>query len=76
MYSVNWLLQQEEDKLKASIRRESKQRRIKEKSHSRGIGSSYLESDRYEEDDDGAISLSAIKNKYKKGALQKGIKTF
>lgn len=40
---------------------------MKEKSHSRGLSTSYLEPDRYEDEDDGAISLSAIKNKYKKG---------
>ncbi|GIY82158.1 RNA polymerase-associated protein LEO1, partial [Caerostris extrusa] len=62
------MIKQEEDKLRASIRRESKQRRIKDKPHSRGISSSYLERDQYDEDEDGAISLSAIKNKYKKGA--------
>ncbi|XP_035216363.1 RNA polymerase-associated protein LEO1-like [Stegodyphus dumicola] len=61
------MIKQEEDRLKASIRRESKQRRMKEKSHSRSLSTSYLEPDRYDEDDEGAISLSAIKNKYKKG---------
>ncbi|GFV61660.1 RNA polymerase-associated protein LEO1 [Trichonephila clavipes] len=61
------MIKQEEDRLKASIRRESKQRRLKEKPLSRGLSSSYLEPDHYDEDDDGAISLAAIKNKYKKG---------
>lgn len=61
------MIKKEEDRLKASIRRENKQRRIREKAHNRGLSASYLESDRYEEDDDGAISLAAIKNKYKKG---------
>lgn len=46
---------------------------MKEKAHSRGLSTSYLEPDRYEDEDDGAISLSAIKNKYKKGAPIKGI---
>lgn len=46
---------------------------MKERALSRGLSSSYLEPDRYDdedEDDEGAISLAAIKNKYKKGALR------
>ncbi|EEC10486.1 RNA polymerase-associated protein LEO1, putative [Ixodes scapularis] len=58
------MIKREEDRLRASIRRESKQRRIREKAHSRGLSSSYLEPD----EDDAAISLSAIKNKYRRGA--------
>ncbi|KAG0415497.1 hypothetical protein HPB47_007339 [Ixodes persulcatus] len=57
------MIKREEDRLRASIRRESKQRRIREKAHSRGLSSSYLEPD----EDDAAISLSAIKNKYRRG---------
>lgn len=57
------MIKKEEDRLRASIRRESKQRRMREKSHSRGLSSAYLEAD----EDDAAISLSAIKNKYRRG---------
>ncbi|KAH6930944.1 hypothetical protein HPB50_021058 [Hyalomma asiaticum] len=57
------MIKKEEDKLRASIRRESKQRRLREKSHSRGLSAAYLEAD----EDDAAISLSAIKNKYRRG---------
>lgn len=65
--SVN--LQREEEKLRASMRRESKQKRLKEKGSSRSISSNYLEPDREDaSDDENAISLSAIKNKYKKSS--------
>lgn len=64
------MIKKEEDKLRASLRRESKQRRVRERATSRGLSSSYLEPDRYENDefsdDENAISLSAIKNRYKK----------
>lgn len=55
--------------MKASIRRESQQRRIKEKQHQRGLSASYLEPDRYDDEEEGeeSISLAAIKNKYKGG---------
>ncbi|KAH8022621.1 hypothetical protein HPB51_000921 [Rhipicephalus microplus] len=57
------MIKKEEDRLRASIRRESKQRRLREKSHSRGLSAAYLEAD----EDDAAISLSAIKSKYRRG---------
>lgn len=57
-------LSKEED---ASMRRELKQRRIQERAQTRGPSSSYLEPD-YEEDEDGAISISAIK----RGAYARG----
>jgi len=54
--------------LRASIRRESQQRRLRERAHHRGLSTNYLEGDYEEEDEDeNAISLSAIKNKYKPG---------
>lgn len=62
--------QKEEERLRASIRRESQQRRIRERAHQRGLNAPYLEDeDGY--DDDNAISLSAIKNKYKQGSKRK-----
>ncbi|XP_028562001.2 RNA polymerase-associated protein LEO1 [Podarcis muralis] len=63
------MIKKEEERLRASIRRESQQRRMREKQHQRGLSASYLEPDRYDEEDEGeeAISLAAIKNRYKGG---------
>jgi RNA polymerase-associated protein LEO1 len=63
------MIKKEEDKLRASVRRENKQRRVRERaSGSRGgLSSSYLENDYDDDDDENAISLSAIKNRFKKG---------
>lgn len=58
---LNELSKKEDDKMKATLRRESKQRRMHERSQTRGPSSSYLENDYDDEDDEGAISLSAIK---------------
>ncbi|XP_075064103.1 RNA polymerase-associated protein LEO1 isoform X3 [Mixophyes fleayi] len=63
------MIKKEEERLRASIRRESQQRRIKEKQHQRGLSANYLEPDRYDDDEEGeeSISLAAIKNRYKGG---------
>ncbi|XP_062819517.1 RNA polymerase-associated protein LEO1 isoform X2 [Anolis carolinensis] len=63
------MIKKEEERLRASIRRESQQRRMREKQHQRGLSASYLEPDRYDDEDEGeeAISLAAIKNRYKGG---------
>jgi len=53
--------------LRASIRRESQQRRMRERANQRGMSTSYLEGD-YEHDDDNSISLSAIKKRYKQSS--------
>jgi RNA polymerase-associated protein LEO1 len=57
--------------LRASVRRESKQKRVRERTATgRGMSGGYLEPDRegYEDsEDEGGISLTAIKNKYKRG---------
>lgn len=58
---LNELSKKEDDKLKATLRRETKQRRIQERSQSRGPNASYLEPDYDEEDEDGSISISKIK---------------
>lgn len=65
-------VQKEEERLRASIRRESQQRRMREKQHQRGLNAGYLEPDRYDEDEEGeeSISLAAIKSKYKGGGLR------
>lgn len=55
------LSKKEDDSMKATMRRETKQRRIQERSQLKGPNASYLEPDYEEEDEDGAISLSAIK---------------
>jgi len=63
-------LQKEEERLRASMRRESKQKRIRERTATgRGLSGSYLEPDRRYEDseDEGTISLAAIKKQYKRG---------
>lgn len=62
------MIKKEEERLRASIRRESQQRRQREKQHMRGLSSNYLESDRFEEEEEEgeeAISLAAIKNRFK-----------
>ena len=67
-------MQKEEERLRASIRRESQQRRMREKQHQRGLSAGYLEPDRYDDDEEGeeAISLAAIKSKYKGGGGLRG----
>uniref|UniRef100_A0A8C6TXY0 RNA polymerase-associated protein LEO1 n=1 Tax=Neogobius melanostomus TaxID=47308 RepID=A0A8C6TXY0_9GOBI len=65
----NEMIKKEEERLRASIRRESQQRRVREKQHQRGLSSSYLEPDRYDDEEEGeeGISLAAIKSSYKSG---------
>jgi RNA polymerase-associated protein LEO1 len=60
-------MKKEDEKLRAAIKRDNKVMRNRERANQRGPTSSYLEPDADDDDDDGAISLSAIKNKYKKG---------
>ncbi|GAB1294442.1 RNA polymerase-associated protein LEO1 [Apodemus speciosus] len=63
------MIKKEEERLRASIRRESQQRRMREKQHQRGLSASYLEPDRYDDEEEGeeSVSLAAIKNRYKGG---------
>lgn len=56
------MIKKEEDKLKASIRKESNTRRVKDRAYTRGTNSGYLEND---DEDDESISISKIKNQYK-----------
>lgn len=56
------LSRREDDKMKATMRRETKQRRVQERSQTRGPDASYLEPD-YDDSDENDISLSAIKRK-------------
>ncbi|OWK09744.1 LEO1 [Cervus elaphus hippelaphus] len=69
------MIKKEEERLRASIRRESQQRRMREKQHQRGLSASYLEPDRYDEEEEGeeSISLAAIKNRYKGGIRGIGV---
>ena len=61
--------------MRASIRRESQQRRVREKAHQRGLNANYLEGE-YEEDgdddDENSFSIGALKDKYKKGGAAGG----
>lgn len=61
------MIKKEEDRLKASIRRENKMRRVRERSLIRGPTASYLEPDGEEDDEEEGISISKIKNQYKRG---------
>lgn len=64
------MMKKEEDKLRASVKRESKQRRVRERAaggSGRGLSASYLEHDYDDDDDENAISISAIKNRFKPG---------
>lgn len=58
-------------RLRASVRQQSKQKRTRERTAAgRGMSGNYLEPDRdgYDDsEDEGAISLAAIKNKFKRG---------
>nr|SVE75337.1 EOG090X0BPX [Daphnia dolichocephala] len=64
-------IKKEEERLRASVRRESKQKRIRERAATgRGMSGGYLEPDRegYDDsEDEGGISLTAIKKQYKRG---------
>ncbi|KAK1147497.1 hypothetical protein AOXY_G35515 [Acipenser oxyrinchus oxyrinchus] len=48
----NEMIKKEEERLRASISRESQQRRMREKQHQRGLSANYLEPDRYEEEEE------------------------
>lgn len=57
------MIKKEEDRLRAMIRKENKQRRVKDRSYSRNPLIPMLD-----DDDDESISISKIKNQYKKGS--------
>ena len=53
--------------MRAQMRRESQQRRIREKNASKGLTANYLESEIFEDDEQELEeSLAAIKSRYKK----------
>lgn len=61
------MIKKEEERLRASTKRESQKRRIRERAHSKGLSGGYLEGYDDEEEDE-SISIAAIKNKYKGGS--------
>lgn len=56
--------QKEDERLRAASRRETQQRRIRDRNHLKGLSSSYLDQD-MDDDEDLEGSLSAITNRYK-----------
>lgn len=61
------IVQREEEKLRQSMRKETKVKRARERGANSTLNSSYLEPEREDgSDDENAISLSAIKNKFNK----------
>ena len=56
-------MKEEEERLRAAMRRDSKVKRIKEKSTRHGLSSGYLEGEGDSEDSD--EGLNALKNRYK-----------
>jgi len=61
------MTKKEEERMRAQMRRESQQRRMREKNASKGLTANYLESEIFEDDEQELEeSLAAIKSKYKK----------
>lgn len=58
-------VKEEEERLRAAMRRDSKQKRIKDRASHRGLSGGYLEDG--DSDEDGLESLNAIKNRFKRG---------
>jgi len=59
------MIKKEEDKLKASIRRENKMKRIRERAPYRAPTTQYLEDEYDDDEDEGGVSLDRIKSEYK-----------
>eukprot|EP00794_Sanderia_malayensis_P003840 gene3840-4379_t len=71
------MTKKEDERLRAQLRRESQQRRQREKSHSKGLTANYLESELYEDDEQELEdSLAAIKNRYKKDVKAGRLRNF
>lgn len=62
-------VKKEEERLRMDLRRESLVKRTKEGASKRNLSTGYLEGG--DSDDEGAVSLAAIKNKYKKNKNKK-----
>ena len=63
-------VKEEEERLRASMRRDNKQKRVRDAASRRGLSSGYLEGS---DDDEEGVSLSKIKNTFKRGAKGKRI---
>lgn len=59
----NEMIKKEEEKLRAAIRLEGTRKRTKEKNLAKGVSGNYLEDE--EDEDEGEISIAAIKKHYK-----------
>lgn len=59
------LMKKEDERMRAQNRRESQQRRMREKNSTKGLTSSFMEQD-MDDEEDFDDSLAAIKNKFKK----------
>ena len=66
-------VKEEEERLRSDLRRDSKVKRVKERAGNSRLSSGYLEGGD-SDDGEGAISLAAIKNKYKKNKGSRGEK--
>jgi len=60
-------IKEEEERLRADLRRNSKMNRVREKATSRGLSKGYLEGEGGDGSDEEGFSINAIKNRYKKG---------
>merc|ERR1712226_1777257 len=69
----NEMLKKEDEKLKASLRRDAQQRRIKERQQARGLNKSYLDGTVSDDDEHGnSFSVRNIKNQYGKSGMPGG----
>merc|ERR1712077_54536 len=62
----------EEEELRMDLRRDSMKKRVKERATANRLSQGYLEGG--DSDDEGGVSLNALKNKYKKGSNKRGEK--
>lgn len=69
------MIKKEDERLRASMKRESQKRRVRERTHTKGLSSGYIEGYDDEEEEEG-ISLAAIKNKYKPGTKKERLNIY
>lgn len=67
-------MKKEEVKLREAMRKDSKQKRVKEKGATKGLTGNYLEDGESDTDDEATVSIAKIKNKYKAGGAQQAKK--
>jgi len=65
-------VKEEEERLRMDLRRDSMKKRVKERATANRLSQGYLEGG--DSDDEGGVSLNALKNKYKKGGNKRGEK--